>query len=253
MSFSYKKSIINFNGYNDADMSDEALLFYNYFFPEFKKDIPKTMRGDTMCSLGWTFGSENKYKNDFVRCRSYTKSFNPEEIKIFNSFKKGYHSLANFWIFPRNLNRWRGYDDNSYDGKNQNDYFDIFLNLIRDYYLEKIKLSSNIVNTLGKYENWLNQYGIGHAGWIRFVNKNFLNSFINVNYTVKDLFSKPEEFKSNSAPVVGTYHGYGWGLPGYTENPKESAINYAKNSLYVWEKRAELLKEVTKTMNITTT
>lgn len=241
MNFNYNKTIIVINSCKDADMSDEALSFYEQFFPELKKDIPQIMRGDTMCSFGWTFGEENEDSGCFVKCRSYTKSFTTKEIEIFNSFKKGYHSLPNFWIFPKILNNWRGYNADGCDGENQNDYFDIFLNLVRDYYLEKEKLSSKIVETFNKCEKWLNQYGTHHIGWVEFINKSFLNPFVNINYTVKDLFSKPDEFKLDNAPVVGSHHGYGWGLPGYTIDPKQNAINYAMNSLYIWKQRTELL------------
>lgn len=251
MTFDFSKEIIT---YKDPDMSDEAISFYQLYFPDQAKDIGTDskntqleMRGETMCSLGWTFGIVNK-KDDFVSVRSYTNDMTVDEIDKFYVFRKQFHSLANFCVIPRILNVWRGSFRGN--GRSQGDYFDIFLNLIRDYYYKKL-IPSNVQEIFNICKDWFSYYGIGFTGWKCFIDSNYLNPFVNTDYTVKHLFANPEDFiKEKGAPIVGSnhelYHPFPWGKAA----SKQCAMNFCNNSLYVWEQRTKLLQDNLKTVSI---
>jgi hypothetical protein len=251
MIFDFNKEIIT---YKDPDMSDEAISFYQLYFPDLAKDIGTysenthlEIRGETMCSLGWTFGVTNK-NNDFISVRSYTKDMTVDEVDKFYVFREKYHSLANFCLIPKILNIWRGSFRGN--GRSQGDYFDIFLNLVRDYYYEK-ELPSNVQEKFNLCKDWFSYYGVGDEGWKCLIDANYLNPFVNTDYTVKDLFANPEEFiKEEDAPIVGTYHLHYHPFPWGKKAPKECAMNFCSNSLYVWEQRTKLLQDNLKTVSI---
>lgn len=249
MTFDFNKEITKLNKYDDPDMSDEAISFYKLYFPDLAKEIGKhlnsenthlEMRGETMCSLGWTFGSINKKSKDFISVRSYTKNMTVDEIDKFYLFREQYHSLANFCVIPKILNIWRGSFRGN--GRSQGDYFDIFLNLVRDYYYEK-ELPSNVQEKFNFCNDWFTSYGVNDTGWKYFIDANYLNPFVNTDYTVKDLFANPENFiEDENTPKIGSnhehYHPFPWGKAA----PKQCAMNFCNNSLYVWEQRAKLLQ-----------
>lgn len=226
----------------DEDMSEQAKRFYNHYFPALTKELTEGyIRGDTLCSLGWTFGSLNKGEKPFDICRSYTKSYDEKNIELFYIFRKRYHSLANFCVWPADLNTWRGY----FDGRNQGDYVDIFLDLVRSWYLNPEKLPTYVFKKFQKHKNYFLRFGQHETGWISFVEDNYFASFCNTNHEVKDIFASPTEYKKADAPVVGAYHFYGEEnvLPGSTEDPKQASLNYIYNSIYVWDERADELLE----------
>ena len=225
----------------DEDMSEEAMNFYKEYYPELEKKISEGyMRGETMCSLGWTFGSLNKGVGSFeVHHRSYTQFYSEEDIELFYKFRNRYHSLVNFCVWPADLNYWRGY----YDGKNQGDYPDIFLDLVRKWYIKPKELPQKVFYKFIKHRNYFDSFGKGSQGWKNYINANYFRAFCNNNYEVKDLFSPTIKFVKEDAPIIGIYHSYGeeYVLPGSTKNPRQTSLNYIENSLYVWDVRAEEL------------
>ena len=69
-------------------MSDQAKTFYKEFYPEMEKELNEGyMRGETLCSLGWTWGSLNKCERPFNVCRSYAKNYTEKDINLFYIFK----------------------------------------------------------------------------------------------------------------------------------------------------------------------
>lgn len=241
----------------DPDMSGNALEFYSLIFPEYIDSVShlkEGFRGDCLISLGWTFGTANKTGNFDVRQRSYHRFFNNEEINLFYLFQKAYHCCANFVVMPRTLNTYRGgyrLGDNDNKGYGSCDYPDIFLNIVRSYYLGE-KMSKRAGNYVFPYKSWLDTFGNGEAGWINFVNKNYLNPFVNENYEVKDLFSSLTAYKNPFCKeLVGSHHDFDRCLPrcGQEQGATVSlpvahsrAVNFIKNSLWIWEKRAELIE-----------
>lgn len=222
----------------DPDMSDTARKFYKEYFSEIEAGIGKGMRGETLVSLGWTFGSSNK-QNDkrFEVKRSYTQLYTEKDIESFYIFKNRYHTLVNFCVWPAELNCWRGY----FDGKNQGDYPDIFLELIRQYYVNSDMLPKHVFNKFNKFKHYFNMFGNGKTGWKKFIDYNYFRELCNSEYEVKDIFAPSEFYRTDKAPLVGTYHQYGENnvLPDSTEDPKQSSVNYMYNAFYIWDKRAE--------------
>lgn len=233
----------------DPDNSKDAKRFYVAYF---KWASVQGMRGDTICSFGTTFGACNKSTNKDLQPlvdgrswqRGYTRNIFSNKVleKKVIDFRFNYHSLANFWIMPRTLNTWRGKRDFG-------DYIDIFLNCIRNYYLNedenlpkvKTKFNEKVV------KNWLNSFGEKAEGWKKFVESNCLFAYVKGDsMEVKDIFS--ENFKKQNADIVGTYHEYGAALPQNSrkkqQEPVNSAINYVENSLWAINKRADDLKKV---------
>lgn len=239
----------------DPDMSDEALKFYRHFFKEYFDETQKLnpyYRGDCINSLGWTFGANNKDGSFKANARSYTRLFTKENIELFYRFRKGYHSKSNFIILPHGLNIWRGEYrecDNDNYGYGTCDYFDVLLSLIRKYYFYE-PMSTRMRSYVDPYKNWLNTYGYGESGWRTFIKRNYLMPFVNEEYLVKDIFADNSSYKSNECnELIGKHHDFDWCLPRCSNNgeeillsiAKERAVNYMKNSLWIWDERANIL------------
>lgn len=243
----------------DPDMSKEALDFYKVFFQQYMGSdgkIKKSYRGDCMMSIGWTFGVRNK-EGDFNKsCRSYTRLFSDEDTNLFYKFRGCYHSKANFIVIPHKLNIWRGelrYGDNDNEGFGSCDYFDIFLKLIRKYYLKNELLPRTMENILCTYINWLNDYGHGETGWKNFIEKNYLNPLVNINYEVKDIFAEHKIYRSEDCKeVVGAHHDFDWCLPRCdktrnvidNETARKRVVNFMQNTIWIWNERADILSKV---------
>lgn len=231
------------------DNSEVANYFYNRCFKEeieLGKKHGVKFYGDVLCSLATTFGKDNQ-QGEFESLhngakweRSYTDKMNSIDKNIFYMFRNGYQTIENYIFIPLELNKWRGKEDkNEISLPNQGDYFDIFLEITRNWYISQYKNTKNVNEMLNKYDFWFNRFGKGEVGWKNFVNYYFLRSMVNSNYEVKDIFSPPEEYKQSIAPVIGSYHRYGEALPQHTDKPKDSAINFAINSLWIWKQRQE--------------
>ena len=76
--------------------------------------------------------------------------------------------------------------------------------------------------------------------------------FVNDEYLVKDIFADNSSYKSQKCnELIGEHHDFDWCLPRCSKNgeeitpqiAKERAINYIKNSLWIWAERAEILLE----------
>lgn len=250
-SISKEKLIENIISDCDPDMSDEALTFYRQFFKEYfdeNQKMEKDYRGDCMNSLGWTFGTINKEGPFKKNKRSYTPLFNEEDIELFYQFRKMYHSMSNFIILPRELNKWRGErreNDNDKQGHGTCDYFDILLNLIRKYYFQE-PMNTRMRSYVDPYKEWLDSYGKEKEGWENFIKQNYLLPFVNKDFFVKDIFANNNNYKQNKCTeLVGTHHDFDWCLPGCSKNgekaslstAKEKAKNYMNNCLWIWKER----------------
>ena len=240
----------------DPDMSREALMSYMHDYPDFM-DAPfkckSNFRGDTLQSCGWTFGKENKFADKFnSKLRSYSPLFTPEEVQTINRFRRAYHCTANFALMLEEHNLWRGgfkkgMNDNH--GRGQADYFDIYLNLVRSYYL-RIKMPASAEFYILKYQELFDWFGSGDVGWKNFVEYYKFHPFVNVKYEVKDLFAMLVIYqKVDCHELVGSYHGWDFALPLCSADGsevslmtgKQRALNYVLNSLWIWEERSRLL------------
>lgn len=250
-SISKEKLIENIISDCDADMSDEALTFYRQFFKKYfykNQKIKRGYRGDCMNSLGWTFGKNNKEGPFKKNERSYTSLFIEEDIELFYQFIKMYHSMSNFIILPRKLNKRRGEyrkNDNDNHGHGTCDYFDILLNLIRKYYFQE-PMNKRMRSYVNPYKKWLDSYGKEKQGWENFIKQNYLMPFVNEDFFVKDIFANNNNYKQNTCTeLVGTHHDFDWCLPRCSKNgekaslstAKEKAINYMNNCLWIWKER----------------
>lgn len=245
----------NITNVKDPDMSKDARVSYMLDYPDLMEDTGKCKkgyRGDTLQSCGWTFGTANKFSikfNPYVR--SYGQLFNEEEIKIIDKFRLNYHCIANFAVLPQQLNLWRGaykegFNDNL--GNGQCDYFDIFLDIIRSYYLNQT-MPCDAKTEINKHKEWLDWFGRGEKGWRSFVNYYNFIPYVNSLYEVKDLFAIPSSYQKNDCQeIVGEHHGWDYCLPLCSssgksvslEMGKQRALNYVKNSLWIWEERSKL-------------
>ncbi len=238
----------------DPDMSREAMSSYMADYPAFMESpfqCKEGFRGDTLQSCGWTFGSGNKFSTEFnPNLRSYASLFSAEEVELINEFRFGYHCKANFAVLPAELNRWRGRrGPNSRWGKGQCDYFDIFLTLIRSYYL-KLELPEKAQFYILKHKRWMDWFGKGEEGWRAFVDYYRLNPYVTLSYEVKDLFADPVSYRrADCNELTGSHHGWDFCLPLCSADGKkadlavgkERAVNYAGNSLWIWQERSKLL------------
>jgi hypothetical protein len=252
---------VNNNSTVEPDKSEKAQEFYDDIFysqPEFYNMKNKELAGETMCSLATVFGKYEELYKPFEALvnsnrpngwkRGYTQDFSDEDIKLFYEFRANYHNNANHCLLPRHLNRWRGTDGSvgEYSPNfNQGDFIDVYLNLVRNYYISMEDNSEEVNQILARHIEYFKAFGTGEQGWRNYICKNLFTPLVNMDtYTVKDLFAPPEEYKQKCcAPIVGKYHRYGRGyaLPQDMSNPKEAAINYAKNSLFLWEERAKII------------
>lgn len=240
----------------DPDMSREALMSYMHDYPDFM-DAPfkckSNFRGDILQSCAWSFGTENKFSDKFnSKLRSYSPLFTPEEVQTINRFRRAYHCTANFALMLEEHNLWRGgfkkgMNDNH--GRGQADYFDIYLNLVRSYYL-RIKMPASAEFYILKYQEFFDWFGSGDVGWKNFVEYYKFHPFVNVKYEVKDLFAMPVIYqKVDCHELVGSYHGWDFALPLCSADGsevslmtgKQRALNYVLNSLWIWEERSRLL------------
>lgn len=107
--------------------------------------------------------------------------------KNFERFILMYHTLGNFIVTPHLFNSSRS-------GKNAiHDYFDLTLTKIKEWYMEddnnkkdeilKTLLHKKSINeeAIENCRNWLKYYGDSKNGWDNFINKNYLDDFIDKN------------------------------------------------------------------------
>jgi hypothetical protein len=94
-----------------------------------------------------------------------------------------YHTLGNFMPFPCGCNRARGIGSTK-------DYWDLMLNIICKYYKGEKDEIDKIVGKAksDNFRDWLNQYGQKESGWIKFIEKNYLQSFVDENNNPKELW-----------------------------------------------------------------
>lgn len=254
--YSRNQYLQNITSEKDPDMSDEARVSYMLNYPEFMDDDNKCkngFRGDTLQSCGWTFGKANKFSNKFnPKERSYGRLFNEEEIKIIDKFRLNYHCIANFAVLPQQLNIWRGAIKEGLNdklGHGQCDYFDILIDIIRSYYMNQ-SMPLNAKTAIFKHKEWLDLFGRGEKGWRSFVDYYNFTPYVNHLYEVKDLFAMNSSYKKTDCQeIVGVHHGWDYCLPLCSSNgaivsleiAKQRALNYAENSLWIWEERSKLM------------
>ncbi len=103
-----------------------------------------------------------------------------EERNEFLDFAKAYHTLGNFMPVPVGCNQPRG-------RSSVQDYWDLTLLNIWKYYSEGQKqyIEKNVgASMLEKYREWLDAFGT----WEEFINKNYLEAFVNDNGEPKELW-----------------------------------------------------------------
>lgn len=207
------------------------------------------VRGSILQRAGWTYGKENKFAERFnPKTRSYLRVCTDAEIEIIVRFLREYHCQANYGVIVEEHKVWRGTFKNGLNdsyGKGQCDYFDIYLDLIRSYYLgNEIPTESRYY--ILKYQEFFNQFGEGEAGWRHYVKEFEFQPYLNQSYEVKDLFARPSIYqKADCSEIVGRHHGWDFALPLCSADGsevslltgKERALNFALNSFWIWEAR----------------
>lgn len=133
------------------------------------------------------------------------------------------------------MNLWReaiSIDLNDHFGIGQCDYFDIFLDLVRSYYLD-LNLPKVARSQLLNHQDWFNFFGVGEEGWYTFVDYYHFKPYVNYKYEVKDLFASYEQYsKKDCTEIVGTYHGWDYCLLRCGKENRTVPIIEAKNHAY---------------------
>ena len=133
------------------------------------------------------------------------------------------------------MNLWReaiSIDLNDHFGIGQCDYFDIFLDLVRSYYLD-LNLPKVARSQLLNHQDWFNFFGVGEEGWYTFVDYYHFKPYVNDKYEVKDLFASYEQYsKKDCTEIVGTYHGWDSCLLRCGKENRTVPIIEAKNHAY---------------------
>lgn len=163
----------------------------------------------------YKFENEFKDKNGIIREHEIIK--NILENKHFEKLVKSYHTLGNFMPFPDDCNGPRGIGS-------LKDYFDLTLLHIYNYYNDKNKPRNidEIVKIVGEnhkdvFKKWLDSFDDTNNIWHDFIEKNYLEFFVEEKngekYYPKELWEGHFNDKASVAPTT-----------------EEQCIDYFKNA-----------------------
>ena len=163
------------------------------------KDPNKEIKGDTLISAQTTLNStiekfnlgtyHKRYGNYSIKYAislyaAFREAFSNELnfVDGLTAFLAVYHTLGNFMPVPACFNTSRS--------KLTKDYWDITLYGLYRWFnqtdslnsiIDKSKYFPNITQNIDDCVEWLTTYGEGESGWKNFVEKNYLQDFVNVN------------------------------------------------------------------------
>ena len=123
-------------------------------FTEYNFDLPEnSYSGDTINTYNTLFGSTKKI---YDRVRNLLEFTNDEEQEI-KDFRETYQTVGNFYFLPKNT-IYKSESINTYRGTRWNDYFDIFLKVLKCGLENKDLIDFNFRELLEKNEFFFNKY-----------------------------------------------------------------------------------------------
>ncbi len=218
--------------YPDGDCTKVAYAIYYLLYSDkieeystkyFADGLLYKYSGDTICTFNSLFGSET-FRGRVFNLLNFTdtekeKIINLKNNKYGDDFYHIYQRIGNFYLLPKfsiKINN-KYYSLNTYRGCFQNDYFDIFINMLVDAISNPQNVDKNFLELI----NTNNFF---------FYNKDF-NMFC-------ELFDLPKEFKLSNNDC----HYVHWILN------NENSLSYKNFALDYVEKSKELIQNRSKIM-----
>ena len=165
--------------------------FYKYIEENIDKEVIKHKNHIYYILHDYLTGENSEIINEMI---------NNEELE---KFVRSYHTIGNFMPIPVGSNVPRGKSSKIHD------YLDLTLLYIYNYYMKNdYKGISYILNQIKNdkwlertdvklYIEWLNDFGKGEEGWHNFIEKNYLEAFVNEDYFPKELWQGHFDMDSN--------------------------------------------------------
>lgn len=174
----WDEKYLDFRGYF---ISGETMNSANTTFNKYVKFLPydKLVSGNGILGVVSLYYADNEFKKYL------------DNSKNLVNFINVYHTIGNFIPFPDGCNSPRGFNN-----KNIEDYWDLTLKYIYDYYhgdetaIQNIYANAKIEK---KFKDWLDKFGKGKKSgkdkWVTFIEKNYMSPFVeNGNGTPKELW-----------------------------------------------------------------
>lgn len=177
--------------------------------------------GDTLNTRDFILSVDNKYLFDM--CKDIDKNEILETVDLVEDFRIKYETLGNFMPMPEGLNQKRG--------KPLQDRFDMYLYEVKKFYENEYNYFGKL-ETLGEELKRKENYFKGFGSFKNYIEQNYLQDFVESDYTIKDLSinSEEEAYKQdeNNIQEIKTC---------------KQVKNYIKNAKDIIKNRAEKMKK----------
>lgn len=177
--------------------------------------------GDTLNTRDFILSVDNKYLFDM--CKDIDKNEILETVDLVEDFRIKYETLGNFMPMPEGLNQKRG--------KPLQDRFDMYLYEVKKFYENEYNYFGKL-ETLGEELKRKENYFKGFGSFKNYIEQNYLQDFVESDYTIKDLSINSEEEAhkqdENNIQEIKTC---------------KQVKNYIKNAKDIIKNRAEKMKK----------
>lgn len=177
--------------------------------------------GDTLNTRDFILSVDNKYLFDM--CKDIDKNEILETVDLVEDFRIKYETLGNFMPMPEGLNQKRG--------KPLQDRFDMYLYEVKKFYENEYNYFGKL-ETLGEELKRKENYFKGFGSFKNYIEQNYLQDFVEDDYTIKDLSinSEEEAYKQDENNI---------------QEIKDciQVKNYIKNAKAIIKNRAERMKK----------
>lgn len=176
--------------------------------------------GDTLNTRDFILSVDNKYLFDM--CKDIDKNEILETVDLVEDFRIKYETLGNFMPMPEGLNQKRG--------KPLQDRFDMYLYEVKKFYENEYNYFGKL-ETLGEELKRKENYFKGFGSFKNYIEQNYLQDFVEDDYTIKDLSINSEEaYKQDENNI---------------QEIKDciQVKNYIKNAKAIIKNRAERMKK----------
>lgn len=177
--------------------------------------------GDTLNTRDFILSVDNKYLFDM--CKDIDKNEILETVDLAEDFRIKYETLGNFMPMPEGLNQKRG--------KPLQDRFDMYLYEVKKFYENEYNYFGKL-ETLGEELKRKENYFKGFGSFKNYIEQNYLQDFVEDDYTIKDLSinSEEEAYKQDENNI---------------QEIKDciQVKNYIKNAKAIIKNRAEKMKK----------
>lgn len=177
--------------------------------------------GDTLNTRDFILSVDNKYLFDM--CKDIDKNEILETVDLVEDFRIKYETLGNFMPMPEGLNQKRG--------KPLQDRFDMYLYEVKKFYENEYNYFGKL-EALGVELKRKENYFKGFGSFKNYIEQNYLQDFVEDDYTIKDLSINNEEgvYKQDENNIQEI-------------KACKQVKNYIKNVEAIIKKRAEKMKK----------